>query len=466
MARKKKTRIYLEPDFTESDGYVLADAGENKPTGKLSFANLGKYLDTNPKFIIFQKENDVIVPYRVTSFDITQGMPEMEQVDFKWFNDNSSRLYEYAANIMWDYQSEGWPIFYTAGLFTDTLTSQPYVEFTRFDSTENQTVVEHSIIVSTDGYYPFTTGNTICTERKVTIEHPIEHVNAGQAELVPVNKTVTIPYAAAGVHPSHTATIGGSTYRTVTMPDGKEWLAENLDYQFAGCTFNPSSWVSRSPSCCYYNGGSTEYKPHYGLLYNWYAVEYLTANKTTLIPGWHVPTQEEWLTLFTSLQGGIATAGAALKTTTGWSFNGDTSPSRNGTDDYNFSVLPSGVRNFNNAMINEGSNGYFWSSVGFSSTDAYYVEFKSYGNDVDSVVNSTGDKYNGYPLRLVKDTAPDPDIPTTGGLMTPTMVDNLNFANSTLRANVNTRSVLEAYPDPNDSTIIRYRWVPVGTVVV
>ena len=176
MAKVKKTRIYQEPDFTGTSGYVMADGGANKPTGKISFKDFGKLLGTNPKFIMFRKENDTIVPYRVTNFDNSQTWPDMEQVDFKWFYDNSTTLYEYAANIMWDYENDGWPTFFMAGLFTDPQTNQLYVEFTRFDATTDQTINEHSIIVTTDGQYPYDTGNTICTERKITINGSNEYV--------------------------------------------------------------------------------------------------------------------------------------------------------------------------------------------------------------------------------------------------------------------------------------------------
>ena len=43
MSKKlKKTRIYQEPNYTQKTGYVLADGGANKPTGKLTFEELGK----------------------------------------------------------------------------------------------------------------------------------------------------------------------------------------------------------------------------------------------------------------------------------------------------------------------------------------------------------------------------------------------------------------------------------------
>jgi uncharacterized protein (TIGR02145 family) len=51
------------------------------------------------------------------------------------------------------------------------------------------------------------------------------------------------------------------------------------------------------------------------------------------IPGWHLPSQSEWETLISYI--GL-NAGAKLKSTYGWFYHG------NGTDDYGFTVLPTG----------------------------------------------------------------------------------------------------------------------------
>lgn len=64
MARRvKKTRIYQEPDFTGSSGYMMVDGGENQPTGKVSLETLGSLIDDNPKNAVF----DVTLSSSITS---------------------------------------------------------------------------------------------------------------------------------------------------------------------------------------------------------------------------------------------------------------------------------------------------------------------------------------------------------------------------------------------------------------
>jgi uncharacterized protein (TIGR02145 family) len=123
----------------------------------------------------------------------------------------------------------------------------------------------------------------------------------------------------------------GKTYRTVKMPDGEIWMAENLNYKA------DSSW-------CYQNADSNCVK--YGRLYDW------NTAMTACPAGWHLPTAEEWDSL--GLAAGykpqdytdadtrtIYGAGKKLKATSGWDKNW-----YNGTDDYGFSALPGGYRTY------------------------------------------------------------------------------------------------------------------------
>ena len=62
--------------------------------------------------------------------------------------------------------------------------------------------------------------------------------------------------------------IGGRRYNTIQMPDGKTWLAENLDFKF--CTIGGND-IPSSPNAWYYNNDETTYGWNgykCGLLYN------------------------------------------------------------------------------------------------------------------------------------------------------------------------------------------------------
>lgn len=186
--------------------------------------------------------------------------------------------------------------------------------------------------------------------------------------------------------------IGGKSYRCVTMPDGKVWMAENLDYKF--CNIGGSGDPT-TPNAWYYNNDESTYGWNgykCGLLYNWYAAKFLNDSRSELCPGWHVPTDSEWSDLITAC--GASTAGTKLKALdnsialglpSGW----------NGTDDYGFSVLPVGYRLSRTFQL-FGASMPSWTC---SDTIQYYLT-----TDSSSVGRSDGNsKVDGFSLRLVRD---------------------------------------------------------------
>ena len=191
----------------------------------------------------------------------------------------------------------------------------------------------------------------------------------------------------------NTTTIGGRVYRTVTI-GGVTWLAENLDYKFSGCGIGVSGTPS-TPNAWYYNNDEATYGidgvRKCGLLYNWYAVKLLNDNRSDLIPGWHVPTKDEWTALATAV-GGTSVAGTRLKAA-----NIDWATSWGGTDDYGFEALPAG--RYSGSFGYLGNRAYFYTSFQYSSGSAYYVDLTS--NSLDIYTESL--KY-GMSVRLVKDS--------------------------------------------------------------
>ena len=187
--------------------------------------------------------------------------------------------------------------------------------------------------------------------------------------------------------------IGGRTYRTVII-NGVEWLAENLDYKASNIPIGRSDYSDTEPRANYYNNDEATYGVNgnkYGLLYNWPAVKYLNDNRATLMPGWHVASTSEWDSLANAV-GGASIAGTKLKSKTGWS-------SGNGDDTFNFSAYPAGYRN-SSSFLSVGSYAYFWTSIAYSSTRAYYRYFDT-GTSMSSNDYS---KFFEYSVRLVKDS--------------------------------------------------------------
>jgi uncharacterized protein (TIGR02145 family) len=134
---------------------------------------------------------------------------------------------------------------------------------------------------------------------------------------------------------------GNHPCKTVAMPDGKMWMAENLNYKTG------DSW-------CYGNADSNCVK--YGRLYTWGSA------KTACPTGWRLPDTTDWRRLV-EVAGGEETAGNKLKSKSGWYNNG------NGTDNFGFSALPGGFRdtkgnNFGAMGYSAGKLGNWWASTG------------------------------------------------------------------------------------------------------
>ena len=94
--------------------------------------------------------------------------------------------------------------------------------------------------------------------------------------------------------------------------------------------------------------------------------------------GWHMPSDAEWTTL-TNFVGGSSTAGAKLKSMSGWSGGG------NGNDYYGFSALPGGI-GYGGSFYDVGLNGYWWSATEYGASSAwrrdmsYYSAYVNRGN--------------------------------------------------------------------------------------
>ena len=138
---------------------------------------------------------------------------------------------------------------------------------------------------------------------------------------------------------------------------------------------------------CYYENDQANRKK-YGKLYNWYAVN----DPRGLAPkGWHVPSDAEW----TSLTGNLGEdAGIQMKSTSGWSDNG------NGTNISGFTALPGGYRNLSCYFEYIGNDGYWWSSTGYDTNYAWSRRMLYNYGDVDRLHYY---KEYGFSVRCVRD---------------------------------------------------------------
>ena len=153
---------------------------------------------------------------------------------------------------------------------------------------------------------------------------------------------------------------------TVTI-GGQTWMAANLaiDDGKAGIHYNP------------------ENKQYY---YTWDAAMRIAE----AIPGWHLPSAEEWNT--------AAVACGAMVKDNKWK-NDPSMRDYTGTESMykKLGVLPAGY--YYGSFPNVGSFAYVWSATEYGSTGAYYRYF-----DTSGTMNQSSDSTGyGFSVRLVKD---------------------------------------------------------------
>jgi uncharacterized protein (TIGR02145 family) len=189
----------------------------------------------------------------------------------------------------------------------------------------------------------------------------------------------------------------GNVYGTVTIGT-QVWMTENLkttklnDNTVIPIVTNATSWSNLiSQGCCWYDNDQS-YKPVYGLLYNWYAV-----NSGKLCPaGWHVPNETDWTTL-TDYLGGSGLAGGLLKEagTGHW-----LSPNTGATNSSGFTALPGGGRGEDGIFGYLRNYGNWWESTEDNTSNAWY---RGMHYNSSSVGRASYNKKAGFSVRCIKD---------------------------------------------------------------
>jgi len=177
------------------------------------------------------------------------------------------------------------------------------------------------------------------------------------------------------------------------------WMTQNLrtttlnDNSPISPETNGTSWAEMTtPGYCWYNNDEVTHKPLFGALYNWYAVE-----TGKLCPdGWHVPTDNDWVTLLNYL-GGASSAGGKMKQAGLLTW---ISPNTGATNESGFNALGSGFRFYLDGQYkNKNIDTYFWSSTQDLTNTAWRVGL-SYS--VSTALHSTSTKPHGFSVRCIK----------------------------------------------------------------
>lgn len=161
------------------------------------------------------------------------------------------------------------------------------------------------------------------------------------------------------------------------------WMTKNLDVtHFRNGDPIPQARTAQEwdrtgeqgqPAWCYCNNDPAN-GAKYGKLYNWYAVN----DSRGLAPvGYHIPSDEEW-TALTEFLGGKEAAGLKMKSTSGWSNNG------NGNNEFGFSAQPGGYRTWYGRFFGLKERAYWWTNS-FEDRVGNYNDLKGNGKSVRCV---------------------------------------------------------------------------------
>lgn len=179
----------------------------------------------------------------------------------------------------------------------------------------------------------------------------------------------------------------GRTYKTVKIGD-QIWMAANFAYR-------PNKGVGKIYR---YFGEDNEVAKElenykiYGVLYYYDDISRITPK------GWHLPSDEEWKTLFNYL-GGEKKAGGKLKAKTGWR-----EPNKKATNKSGFSAIPAGRwDNYNYEFQGIGSWAYFWSSTQYGFSNGYTAGTIVLNHNTGIVYISSDKCSNCHSVRFIKD---------------------------------------------------------------
>lgn len=242
-------------------------------------------------------------------------------------------------------------------------------------------------------------------------------MEAGMEE-VTISHTASGEYILLEIMYMKMTDIEDNIYDVVKIGD-QFWMAENLkvtrysDSSAIPHISNDYEWsnlqtIDYDDAYCYYrnNAAGTE-ADTYGALYTWLATlggaggntsNFNPSGEQGVCPdGWHLPSAAEWeeLEQYLNDNGFPGNEATALKSTYGWEDD------NNGTDDFGFTALPSGIRWEDGSFALNGYSAFWWTTTTKHDNILNAMSCGlSYNSDLISVDDAP--KTTGFPVRCVK----------------------------------------------------------------
>ena len=192
--------------------------------------------------------------------------------------------------------------------------------------------------------------------------------------------------------------IDGNVYHTVTIGT-QVWMVENLNvahYRNGDAIPNVTDatvWSHLSTGAYCNNDNSAGNGAIYGKLYNFFTV----VDMRKLCPtDWHVPSDDEWTTLTSFLEGDSLAGGKLKETGTAhW-----LTPNLEATNETGFTALPGSMRFYSGGFIAVGYSGYWWST----DLDSYYFGlYRNIDYNSGKLWSSSSYKNTAYSVRCLRD---------------------------------------------------------------
>ncbi len=201
--------------------------------------------------------------------------------------------------------------------------------------------------------------------------------------------------------------IQGNTYKIVAIGE-QWWMSENLKVsQYTNGDDIPhikvnADWANTTDGAYSYYDLNTENLEKYGNLYNWYTVN---DDRGVCPEGWHVPSDEEWMTMEKYL--GMSAEEADRMTAWRGTDEGEKlkSESFGGNNSSGFSALGTGYRDPEGVYKAMGTDNDYWTSTGYSSEGNTEGILHGFLNTNPKVVRNFHVPGYGFCVRCIRDHA-------------------------------------------------------------